>query len=157
LASRRAPLPPRQAYARWAPRYPASAHNPLMHAEQSVMAPIIAAIAATRALDVGTGSGRYLPMLHKTGAHLVVGLDFSLPMLSRADRTCAARVCGDAHALPFAAGSFDLVSAALMLGDVAKLGPWLAEMSRVLVAGGHLVYSDFHPAWTARGWRRTFH
>jgi hypothetical protein len=26
----------------------------------------------------------------------------------------------------------------------------------VLSAGGHLVYSDFHPSWAQRGWSRTF-
>jgi hypothetical protein len=26
----------------------------------------------------------------------------------------------------------------------------------VLVPGGHLIYSDFHPSWTTKGWRRTF-
>ena len=29
-------------------------------------------------------------------------------------------------------------------------------MARVLAAGGHLVYSDFHPSWAQRGWTRTF-
>ena len=29
-------------------------------------------------------------------------------------------------------------------------------MARVLAAGGHLVYSDFHPSWAQRGWSRTF-
>jgi hypothetical protein len=29
-------------------------------------------------------------------------------------------------------------------------------MARVLVAGGHLVYSDFHPSWARLGWTRTF-
>ena len=149
-------LPARQAYALWAPDYPPVPHTPVMHAEQAVMAPILASIAATRALDVGTGSGRYLPLLARTGARLITGIDFSLPMLAREAQPRGARVCGDARRLPFADRSFDLVSSALMLGDVADLSAWMAEMSRVLVAGGHLVYSDFHPAWTIHGWRRTF-
>jgi malonyl-CoA O-methyltransferase len=49
-----------------------------------------------------------------------------------------------------------LINASLMVGDVADLGGWSREMARVLAAGGHLVYSDFHPSWAERGWTRTF-
>ena len=51
---------------------------------------------------------------------------------------------------------FDLVNASLVAGDVKCLGPWVRELSRVLVDGGRVVYSDFHPAWHTRGWQRTF-
>jgi hypothetical protein len=43
-----------------------------------------------------------------------------------------------------------------MVGDLADLGPWIAEATRVLAPRGHLIYSDFHPAWSAQNWRRTF-
>jgi hypothetical protein len=43
-----------------------------------------------------------------------------------------------------------------MVGDVADLDPWIAEATRVLAPGGHLVYSDFHPSWATQQWRRTF-
>jgi hypothetical protein len=43
-----------------------------------------------------------------------------------------------------------------MAGDVEDLGAWLGEATRVLAPAGHLVYSDFHPSWTAERWRRTF-
>ena len=161
------PLPTRAAYALWAQTYPPWPHNPLMHAEQAVVAPIIASTRPVRALDVGTGSGRYLPLLAATGARLVVGVDFSLPMLaagregtkhheSTKGLDAARRVCGDAYQLPFRDASFDLVVSSLMVGDVAELAGWASELARVLASGGHLIYSDFHPAWAARGWRRTF-
>jgi SAM-dependent methyltransferase len=66
------------------------------------------------------------------------------------------RVCADATRLPFAARSFDLVASSLMAGDVADLSCLLAAVARVLRQGGHVVYSDFHPAWSAHAWRRTF-
>jgi malonyl-CoA O-methyltransferase len=148
------PLDPGRAYELWAPTYPPSAHNPLMRIEQEAAAAILGALAPERALDVGTGSGRYLPILADTGARLVVGLDRSPSMLTRG--TGGVRVCGDACRLPFQDGVFDLVSSFLMVGDVADLGAWTAEMGRVLAPGGHLVYSDFHPSWVAERWRRTF-
>src|SRR4029077_1770953 len=90
-------LAPRTAYDLWADTYPASAHNPVMRAEQSVVQPLLARTRSSRALDVGTGSGRYLPLLRATGARVVVGVDFSIGML-RAGLThgsvdAAPRVC----------------------------------------------------------------
>jgi len=147
------PLPPRAAYELWAPTYTAMAHNPLMRAEQDIVEPLLAQIRAKRALDVGTGSGRYQPLLEATGAS-VHGVDFSLAMLARGHG--ARRVCGDACRLPFRRAMFDLINASLMVGDIADLGEWTREMARALCTGGHLVYSDFHPSWAQRGWSRTF-
>jgi malonyl-CoA O-methyltransferase len=147
------PLEPRVAYGLWAATYPPVAHNPLMRVEQQIVEPLLRRLRARRALDVGTGSGRYLPVLAATGAR-VVGLDFSIAMLARG--AGPARVCADARRLPFPARAFDLVNASLMVGDVKDLPAWSCEMARVLAAGGSLVYSDFHPAWTRRGWKRTF-
>jgi len=147
-------LSPRVAYALWADTYPAVAHNPLMRVEQEVVEPMLAKLRARRALDVGTGSGRYVPLLQSTGASVVLGLDFSLAMLTRGVGN--RRICADACRLPFKRGAFDVINASLMVGDVADLGAWTREMARALAVGGHLVYSDFHPSWAQRGWSRTF-
>lgn len=147
-------LPAHEAYELWAATYPPVAHNPLMRVEQEVVEPLLAHIRATRALDVGTGSGRYVPLLQATGAS-VLGVDFSLTMLKRGNAG-PWRVCGDACRLPFRRGAFDLINASLMVGDIADLAAWSQEMARVLATGGHLVYSDFHPSWAQRGWSRTF-
>ena len=148
-------LPTREGYAVWADTYPPLPHNRLMAAEQDVVEPMIRLAEPRRALDVGTGTGRNLALLRAAGANYVVGLDMSMPMLEH--RGCPApRVCGDACTLPFADAQFDLVCSSLMAGDVADLSPWIAEATRVLVPGGHLVYSDFHPSWASQRWRRTF-
>jgi malonyl-CoA O-methyltransferase len=145
-------LIPSTAYELWAATYPAEAHNPLMAAEQEIVERILRHIRARRALDVGTGSGRYLPVL-RASAGTVVGIDLSMPMLRQAD---GPRLRADAHCLPFRRAAFDLVNASLMVGDIARLADWTCEMARVLAPRGHLVYSDFHPTWTERGWQRTF-
>ena len=151
----KATLSAHEAYHLWADTYPPVAHNPLMRVEQQVVEPLLSHITARRALDVGTGSGRYLPLLQATGAATVVGLDFSLAMLRRGSGA-PRRVCGDARRLPFSRASFDLINASLMVGDIADLGEWSREMARVLTRHGHLVYSDFHPSWAQHGWSRTF-
>ena len=121
-------LPPRAAYELWAETYPASAHNPLMRTEQDVVASLLTSVRASRALDVGTGSGRYLPFLAKTGAVQVVGVDWSRAMLTRCRESLTAGctdpsrlVCGDACRLPFRTGAFDIVNASLMVGDIHDL------------------------------------
>lgn len=147
-------LPAREAYDLWSETYPPTAHNPLMQAEQAVVVRHLSTIRATSALDVGTGSGRYASLLAATGARTVVGLDLSIAMLQHNSNRL--RVCADALSLPLPSAAFDLVNASLMAGDIADVAPWLAEMARVLVPGGHLLYSDFHPFWDLRGWQRTF-
>jgi len=149
-----APLEPKAAYDLWADSYPAVAHNPLMRVEQSIVEPMLYQLRALRALDVGTGSGRYLPLLRATGAAVVAGVDFSIAMLARGSRS--GKVCGDACRLPFRRSAFDVVNASLMVGDIRDLGPWMKEVARVLAPAGHLVYSDFHPSWAQHGWSRTF-
>lgn len=149
------PLPPREGYALWADTYPPRPHNALMEVEQSIVQPLIDAALPTRALDVGTGTGRYLALLKSAGARSVVGIDMSLAMLGRSPRELP-RVCGDACGLPFRDASFDLVCSSLMAGDVSDLRAWVREATRVLAPGGHLIYSDFHPSWAAGRWRRTF-
>jgi malonyl-CoA O-methyltransferase len=142
------------AYELWSEVYPPRAHNPLMELEQAVMEGIVSRLTAASALDVGTGSGRYLPVLAATGAR-VVGVDRSWAMLTR-DPSPFPRTCADAYRLPFRAACFDLVTSSLMAGDIADLETCVGELARVLAPGGHLVYSDFHPSWVEHGWRRTF-
>jgi SAM-dependent methyltransferase len=96
------------------------------------------ALPVERALDVGCGTG------HSTVALLplaksVVGLDSSRFMLAQAERHPAIDYrCGYAEALPFARGSFDLltVCSAYHWFDQDK---FLAESARVLRGGGWLV------------------
>src|SRR5262245_55602811 len=130
----------RAAYELWADTYPAVAHNPLMRVEQDIVEPLLGQLRASRALDLGTGSGRYVPVLQAIGA-TVVGVDFSMAMLAHGQ---GHRVCADACRLPVRRGAFDLVNASLMVGDVAQLDALVREMARALSGGGHLVYSDFH-------------
>ncbi len=152
----RRPLEPQAAYTKWAACYPPRAHNALMRAEQSAMETSLRLLAVSRALDVGTGTGRYLDVLDDAGVPTSVGVDLSEAMLARARRASRPLVRSDARALPFASEAFDLVLASLMVGDIEDLESWARQMSRVLRSGGSLLYSDFHPSWVERGWQRSF-
>lgn len=145
-----------EGYALWAPLYPPCAHNALMAVEEAVVGAMLRGLSPGRALDVGTGTGRNRALLERAGASLIVGVDLSAAMLAQ-HVPARSLVRADACRLPFVDRAFDVVSSSLMAGDIADIARLMAEAARVLTAKGHLIYSDFHPSWAERGWRRTFH
>ena len=144
----------RDAYARWAPRYPPVPHNPLMRVEQHFMLEQWPDVADSTALDLAAGSGRYSQFLARGGAATVVALDFCAPMLAQV--TGALRVCASMQQLPFAANTFDIVVSGLALGHAADLELWMQEVARVLRDDGVLLYSDFHPDAALMSLTRSF-
>jgi malonyl-CoA O-methyltransferase len=132
-----------EAYERWAPLYPPVPHNPLMRAEQRIMLEHWPEVAARRALDLASGTGRYSQLLAERRAADIVAVDFCAPMLTQV--SAAHRVCASMMQLPFANDAFDVVISGLALGHATDVHAWMAEVSRVLRKGGTLVYSDFHP------------
>jgi demethylmenaquinone methyltransferase/2-methoxy-6-polyprenyl-1,4-benzoquinol methylase len=111
------------------------------------------AVAAARvqpgemALDVCAGTGDLSVLLARAGAR-VVGADFCRPMLDLAQQKVRGAdsprfVSADALCLPFAAGSFDLVTAAFGVRNLADPEAGLREMARVLRPGGRVLILEF--------------
>jgi demethylmenaquinone methyltransferase/2-methoxy-6-polyprenyl-1,4-benzoquinol methylase len=97
------------------------------------------------ALDVATGTGDFLPILHTAmPSALVVGLDFCIPMMQAGAHkltACANRgvyVGGDALKLPFPDDTFDIITTGFGVRNVADLPAALREMHRVAKPGGRL-------------------
>ncbi len=104
---------------------------------------------AALALDIGTGTGDFALELAKRGARQIVGADFSQEMLVAAHAKLAAKdvtnvswTLADALHLPFPEGTFDCVTNAFVLRNLADLRSGLVEMARVLQPGGRLVCLD---------------
>ena len=105
----------------------------------------IAVPGATHVLDVGTGTGDFLPILEQAmpGA-MVVGDDFTHAMMvagqAKIDRQTrhAAFVNGDALELPFTDAAFDAVTTGFAIRNVADIGQAFREMARVTRPGGRL-------------------
>lgn len=98
-----------------------------------------------RVLDLCCGTGDMTAALLKErplGAEAVTGLDFSREMLERARKKYAGAnavwVQGDAMQLPYADGSFDLVTAACGFRNLTNYAEGLAEIYRVLAPGGRM-------------------
>lgn len=96
-----------------------------------------------RALDVGTGTGDFLPALAAwMGPGLAVGVDFTLPMLQAGQPKIsglgshAAFIGGDALRLPFPDATFDVLTTGFVMRNVVDIGQAFAEMYRVTRPGG---------------------
>jgi ubiquinone/menaquinone biosynthesis C-methylase UbiE len=91
-------------------------------------------------LDVGTGSGGVAIEALRNGPHgLVVGVDPSVPMLHLARaNTPLAPVAAGCPGLPFPGGTFHAVLANVVLSHFERYDTALADMVRVLRAGGRL-------------------
>src|SRR6476660_8531940 len=113
-------------------------------------------VAGRRILDAGCGAGPLLAALRDRGA-IVTGIDKSAGMLELARR----RLGDDADLLvaelgsplPFPDGTFDDITASLVLHYLEDWGPALAELRRVLKPGGRLIVSVNHP-FTENLWHR---
>ncbi|MBS0366011.1 MAG: malonyl-ACP O-methyltransferase BioC [Proteobacteria bacterium] len=107
--------------------------------------------APRRVLDLGAGTGRLTRELKRRYPRAqVVALDLAGAMLHQARRHLRpwrrfARVCADAHRLPLATGSIDLVFSNLMLQWCEPLDAACAEVRRVLAPEGFFAFSTLGP------------
>ena len=106
-------------------------------------------------LDVGTGTGDFLPLLAQAAPQVrAVGVDLTFEMmaaggakLAEADGR-AAFVGGDALRLPFRDDTFDGLVNGFLLRNVADLRQTLAEMRRVVKPGARVVILEITPVDT---------
>jgi SAM-dependent methyltransferase len=98
-------------------------------------------------VEVGCGEGRVSRELLARG-HRVVAFDASerLVAAARAGEPAVDARVADAAALPLPDGAADLVVAAMVLISLDDLDGAVAEMARLLDAGGCLCLSTVHPA-----------
>jgi SAM-dependent methyltransferase len=97
-----------------------------------------------RALDVGCGAGA---LAYALAPHVreVVGVDSSPDLLAAARERAPANATfleGEATALPFGWGEFDLVGCVRVLHHVRRPELVVAELARVMRRGGRLLLAD---------------
>lgn len=114
-------------------------------------------VAGARALDVACGTGDLTLALSEAGRAEVVGLDFCRPMLEIAARKTPQipYIEGDALRLPFADETFEVVTIAFGLRNLAGVEEGLRELRRVLRPGGRVGVLEFSSP-VVPGFRRLF-
>ena len=105
--------------------------------------------AGMKVLDVGCGTGAQLAHYQEAGCE-VFGIDPSPSMLAMAQNRLGENAefhLGSATEIPFEDNYFDLVTATLVLHELAPTvrDEVLAEMQRVVKENGRLLLIDFHP------------
>jgi ubiquinone/menaquinone biosynthesis C-methylase UbiE len=98
-------------------------------------------------LDLGCGTGALLrDLAREGGSRRLYGIDLSLGMVARARQALsntAHLAVGDVGALPWPAGSFDVIVSVSSFHFWADPGQALREVRRLLRPGGRLVLTDW--------------
>ena len=95
-------------------------------------------------LDLGAGTGRAAPVLAGRYPDAdILSLDFSAAMLRQSAAPPRQAVCADAHALPLADASVDMVLSNLMLHHCPDPAAVIAEARRVMTEDGVLLLTTF--------------
>ena len=147
----------RDPYQRIASVYDAAV-EPFNAALRSYVLKIAKPSAGMKVLEVGCGTGTNLALFADAGCQ-VSGIDLSPSMLGLAEKKLgdgADLHLGDASAMPFDDGAFDLVLGFLTLHEMPLevRGPVVSEMARVVGSDGRIVFVDFHhgPYSFPKGW-----
>jgi ubiquinone/menaquinone biosynthesis C-methylase UbiE len=101
-----------------------------------------------RLLDVGCGNGAAAIHLAQAYELDATGIDVDPDQIRAAAEAASGLthirfLVGDATALPFPEGEFDLVYSNKTTHHIPDWQGAISEMARVLKPGGHLIYSDF--------------
>lgn len=138
----------RQAFAGIARRYVLANHVLSLGIDvlwRKKTARLVAACRPLKILDLATGSGDLAEVLQQACPEAqVLGADFSVPMMREAQRRkLEALIAADGMNLPFQDGSFDVLTVAFGLRNMASWPEALKEMRRVLKPNGRLFVLDF--------------
>ncbi len=138
----------RQAFANIAARYVLANHVLSLGIDvlwRKKTSRLVAELEPRRILDLATGSGDLAQAVQAAcPTAAILGADFSVPMMREAQsRHFKTLVAADGTALPFHDASFDVLTVAFGLRNMASWPLALTEMRRVLRSGGALFVLDF--------------
>ena len=135
--------------------------NPLLALEERHLFSCLPSFPMRNVLDAGCGTGRWLGKLIEYSPALLIGIDRSSEMLSRARTKLGEHAQlhqGECTALPVADASVDFLLSSFVLSYVQNLKAFAQECGRVARAGATIVISDMHPKTAVKHkWKRAFH
>ena len=118
--------------------------------EKAALDKALAGRTSARALDVGIGNGRLLPIYAPHAAH-VTGMDISSEQLEQATQAAAklgvafdTKLCQEASRVELPDESYDLIVCSRVLQHVFDWRESVAEFARILKPGGDLVLLTYN-------------
>lgn len=137
-----------KAFTRIAPRYVLTNHVLSLGIDilwRKFTARLVAEQSPQWVLDLATGSGDLAIAISEACPNAkVLGGDFTPPMMTEAQRSGFNHlIAADAMTLPVVDASFDAVTVAFGLRNMASWPVAIKEMARVIRPGGHLFVLDF--------------
>jgi len=120
--------------------------------EKAALAKALAGRKYERALDVGIGNGRLLPIYAPHASH-ITGMDISSEQLDQATQAASklglnfdTKLCQEASKIEIPDQSYDLIVCSRVLQHVFDWRESVAEFARILKPGGNLVLLTYNRA-----------
>ena len=120
--------------------------------EKAALAKVLAGRKYERALDVGIGNGRLLPIYAPHASH-ITGMDISSEQLDQATQAASklglnfdTKLCQEASKIEIPDQSYDLIVCSRVLQHVFDWRESVAEFARILKPGGDLVLLTYNRA-----------
>jgi len=137
-----------EAYNQWAGQYDTN-ENKTRDLEALALRSTLSALAFTRCLEIGCGTGKNTEWL-MTRAKEITAVDFSEKMLARARQKINSEKVQFIQAditrdWDFASWPYDLLCFSLVLEHIQYLDPIFKQVAHVLNPGGHVYIGELHP------------
>lgn len=152
---------PAQAYNLWAAEYDQQPNNLMLALDEAVFSELLKDIdiKGKAVVDIGCGTGRHWQKIFEKEPANLSGYDVSEKMLELLQQKFPSATTYLHHGDKLSETidcSIDIVISTLTIAHIENVEAALAEWSRILKPGGHIILTDYHPAVLQKGGKRTF-
>ena len=149
------------AYDLWASGYDAQPDNLMLAWDEEIFSSLLSNTDLQDKIiaDIGCGTGRHWQKIFNLHPKKLIGFDVSdgmLKMLKQKFPEADTHLLKDDHLNELKDHSCDYILSTLTIAHIENAEKALTEWKRVLVPGGEMTITDYHPTALANGGKRTF-